>query len=79
MKKQEKTIVYLAIGAIAAYYLYKYYKNKQTTITESSPIIVNKPNLENPVEQVAAPVIESQSASYNVRYKISGFKLPQTL
>lgn len=81
MKKKEQNIVYLAIGAIAAYYLYRYFKNKTvSTTTTSEPVILNQPNLETPAEQVAAPIVASQDqAKYSVRYKINGFKIPQTL
>lgn len=81
MKKKEQNIVYLAIGAIAAYYLYKYFKNKPvTTTTTTEPVILNQSKLETPAEQVSAPIVATEDqAKYSVRYKINGFKIPQTL
>ncbi len=74
-------IIYYALGAYALWFLYKKYY-KQTAPVTDTPIILNQSQLETPAQQVAAPETPSSSASYNVKYSISGvkkFKLPQTL
>jgi hypothetical protein len=73
-------IIYYALGAYALWFLYKKYY-KPTTPVIDTPIVLNQSQLETPAQQVAAPETPASSASYNVKYSISGakFKLPQTL
>ena len=73
-------IIYYALGAYALWFLYKKYYKPVASVTDT-PIILNQSKLETPAEQVAAPEIAASSASYNVKYSISGtsYKLPQTI
>lgn len=74
-------IIYYALSAAAIWYLYKKYYKPTGSVTDT-PIILNQSQLETPAEQVAAPEIPSSAtASYNVKYSLSGvkYKLPQTI
>ena len=73
-------IIYYALGAYALWFLYKKYYKPTASVTDT-PIILNQSKLETPAEQVAAPETAASSASYNVKYSISGtsYKLPQTI
>lgn len=80
MKKKDK-FIYYALGAYALWFLYKKYYKPTASVTDT-PIILNQSQLETPAEQVAAPEIQSSAtASYNVKYSLSGvkYKLPQTI
>ena len=79
--KKKNNLIYYALGAAAIWYLYKKYYKPTAPVTDT-PIILNQSQLETPAEQVAAPAIDaSATASYNVKYSLSGvkYKLPQTI